>query len=43
MTPRTSSGSPSASSRLLWFVVLYAGGIASVGVVACGLRLWLKP
>ncbi len=25
--------------RLLWFAVLYAGGVAAVGVVAFGVRL----
>ena len=26
----------------LWFVALWAGGVASVALVGYGLRLWLK-
>ena len=29
--------------RLLWFAVLWLGGVGSVAVVAYGLRLWLAP
>ncbi len=28
--------------RLGWFVALYALGVGSVGLVAYGLRLWIK-
>lgn len=28
--------------RLAWFVALYFGGIATVGAVAYGIRLWIK-
>ncbi len=27
--------------RLLWFVGLWAGGVAATAVVAYGLRLWI--
>jgi hypothetical protein len=29
--------------RLLWFVVLWLGGVGSVALVAYGLRLWIAP
>jgi hypothetical protein len=29
--------------RLGWFVALYAFGVLSVGIVAYGIRLWIKP
>ena len=29
--------------RIAWFVALYVAGVGSVGVVAYGLRLWIKP
>jgi hypothetical protein len=29
--------------RLLWFAALWLAGVASVGIVAYGLRLWLAP
>lgn len=28
--------------RLAWFAALYAGGILAVGLVAYGIRLWIK-
>jgi hypothetical protein len=31
------------AQRLLWFVVLWLGGVGTVAVVAFGLRLWLSP
>lgn len=34
---------PSIWKRVAWFVALYAAGVASVGLVAYGLRLWIKP
>lgn len=29
--------------RLAWFVAFYAAGVGTVGLVAYGLRLWIKP
>jgi len=29
--------------RLLWFVLLWAGGVAAVGAVAYAIRLMLAP
>ena len=34
--------SPRRQNRWVWFAVLYAGGVATLGVVACGLRALLK-
>ena len=28
--------------RLLWFVALWAGGVATVAIVGYGIRLWIK-
>jgi hypothetical protein len=28
--------------RLLWFVALWAGGVATVTIVSYGIRLWIK-
>ncbi len=28
--------------RLLWFVALWAGGVATVATVGYGIRLWIK-
>jgi hypothetical protein len=28
--------------RLLWFIALWAGGVATVTVVGYGIRLWIK-
>ena len=28
--------------RLLWFVTLWAGGVAAVSIVGYGIRLWIK-
>jgi hypothetical protein len=33
--------SPPLTQRLLWFVVLWLGGVGSVAIVAYGLRLWI--
>ena len=33
----------SLSQRLLWFVVLWLGGVGAVALVAYGLRLWIAP
>jgi hypothetical protein len=29
--------------RLLWFAALWLAGVASVGILSYGLRLWLAP
>jgi hypothetical protein len=29
--------------RLLWFVLLWLGGVGTVAIMAYGLRLWLAP
>jgi hypothetical protein len=29
--------------RLLWFVLLWCGGLAAVTLVSYGLRLWIAP
>jgi hypothetical protein len=29
--------------RLLWFIALWAGGVASVTIVSYALRLWIAP
>jgi phage shock protein PspC (stress-responsive transcriptional regulator) len=29
--------------RLLWFVVLWLGGVGTVTIVAYGIRLWIAP
>jgi cytochrome d oxidase subunit CydB len=34
---------PPLTQRLLWFVVLWLGGVGSVAIVAYGLRLWIAP
>jgi hypothetical protein len=31
------------TQRLLWFVMLWLGGVGSVAIVAYGLRLWIAP
>ena len=31
------------SHRLLWFAVLWLGGVGTVAIVAYGLRLWIAP
>jgi hypothetical protein len=31
------------AQRLLWFVILWLGGVGAVGIVAYGLRLWIAP
>ena len=28
--------------RLLWFVALWAGGVATVAIVGYGIRVWIK-
>jgi len=34
---------PPLAQRLLWFALLWLGGVATVGIVSYGLRLWLAP
>ena len=34
---------PPLAQRLLWFVVLWLGGVGTVTVISYGLRLWLAP
>jgi hypothetical protein len=34
---------PPLTQRLLWFVVLWLGGVGAVAIVSYGLRLWLAP
>jgi hypothetical protein len=29
--------------RLLWFAALWLGGVATVAIVAYGVRLWIAP
>jgi hypothetical protein len=31
------------AQRLLWFVALWAGGVAAVATISYGLRLWIAP
>jgi hypothetical protein len=31
------------AQRLLWFAVLWLGGVGTVAIVAFGLRLWIAP
>ena len=35
-------GEPPLRNRLLWFVGLWAAGVAAVGAVAYLIRLWLN-
>ncbi|HET6839869.1 MAG TPA: DUF2474 domain-containing protein [Bradyrhizobium sp.] len=29
--------------RLLWFVLLWLGGVGTVAILAYGLKLWIAP
>jgi hypothetical protein len=31
------------AQRLLWFIVLWSGGVGSVAIASYVLRLWLAP
>jgi hypothetical protein len=31
------------AQRLLWFVILWLGGVGTVSLLAFGLRLWIAP
>jgi hypothetical protein len=33
----------SLAQRLLWFALLWFGGVGTVAIVSFGLRLWLAP
>ena len=41
MKPAPETERPLAQ-RLLWFVALWAGGVATVAIVGYGIRLWIK-
>ena len=34
---------PPLAQRLLWFALLWLGGVGTVTVVSYGLRLWIAP
>jgi hypothetical protein len=34
---------PPLGSRLMWFVLLWLGGVGTVALVSFGLRLWIAP
>jgi hypothetical protein len=40
--PREENPRPLAQ-RLLWFVLLWLGGIGTVTLISFGLRLWIAP
>lgn len=40
--PDKTAAEPSLWKRVGWFVLLYALGVGTVGLVAYGLRLWIK-
>jgi hypothetical protein len=40
--PERPEGQPLAR-RLLWFFVLWLGGVGAVALLSLGLRLWLRP
>ncbi|HLX14612.1 MAG TPA: DUF2474 domain-containing protein [Bradyrhizobium sp.] len=42
MTPPEPKARPLAQ-RLLWFAVLWLGGVGAVAVISLGLKLWLAP
>jgi hypothetical protein len=31
------------ANRLLWFAVLWLGGVGAIALVSYGLRLWIGP
>jgi hypothetical protein len=39
----TGPNPPPLARRLLWFAVLWLGGVGTVSIVAFGLRLWIAP
>jgi hypothetical protein len=34
---------PPLAQRLMWFAILWAGGVGGVAIVSFGLRLWIAP
>jgi hypothetical protein len=40
--PRKAEPGP-LGRRLIWFAVLWLGGVGAVTVISFGLRLWLAP
>jgi hypothetical protein len=42
LTPPDHKARPLAQ-RLLWFALLWLGGVGTVTVVSYGLRLWIAP
>jgi hypothetical protein len=42
MSPAPREISRPLAQRLLWFVALWAGGVATVAIVGYGIRLWIK-
>jgi hypothetical protein len=34
---------PPLTQRLMWFAVLWLGGVGTVAIIAYGLRLWIAP
>jgi hypothetical protein len=34
---------PTLARRLLWFAVLWLGGVGAVTIVSFGLKLWIAP
>jgi hypothetical protein len=40
MAPRQN---PGLRQKLLWFALLWLGGVGTVAIVSFGLRLWLAP
>ena len=39
----TEPNPPPLRQRLLWFAVLWLGGVGTVALVSWGLRLWIAP
>ncbi len=42
MSPLPAPAQRPLLQRLLWFVGLWAGGVATVVIVSYGIRLWIK-
>jgi len=42
LRPQEQKQTPLAQ-RLLWFAVLWLGGVGAVTIVAYGIRLWIAP
>jgi hypothetical protein len=39
----TKQKSPPLAPRLMWFFLLWLGGVGTVAILSYGLRLWLAP